>query len=88
MLPENLFSGFLTRSDTNRSVKPHLMARSLKFQIKVVEGLYYLCRDSNVGADQLRGYHKCKKHDEAKTVNGILITISRTDEPLPNKTCF
>ena len=33
------------------------MARGLKFQIKKVEGLYYLCSE-NKGADQLRG--KCE----------------------------
>ena len=33
------------------------MARSLKFCIKVVEGLYYLCSE-NKGADQLRGYRE------------------------------
>ena len=31
------------------------MARGLKFQIKEVEGLYYLCSE-NKGADQLCGY--------------------------------
>ena len=31
------------------------MARGLKFPIKEVEGLYYLCSE-NKGADQLRGY--------------------------------
>ena len=30
------------------------MARDLKFRIKEVEGLYYLCSE-NKGADQLRG---------------------------------
>ena len=33
------------------------MARSLKFRIKKVEGLYYPCSE-NKGADQLRGYHE------------------------------
>ena len=33
------------------------MARSLKFWIKEVEGLYYPCSE-NKGADQLRGYCK------------------------------
>ena len=45
------------------------MARGLKFRIKKVKGLYYLCSE-NKGADQLRGYreadlrpcfHRCKK---------------------------
>ena len=31
------------------------MARSLKFRIYEVEGLYYLCSE-NKGTDQLRGY--------------------------------
>ena len=34
-------SGFPTRFDTNRSVQSHKMARSLKFRLKEVEGLYY-----------------------------------------------
>ena len=38
------------------------MARGLKFQIKEVEGLYYLCRE-NKGADQLRG--KLRAYREA-----------------------
>ena len=33
------------------------MARGLKFRIKKVEGLYYLCSE-NKGADQLRGYRE------------------------------
>ena len=33
------------------------MARSLKFWIYIVEGLYYPCGE-NKGADQLRGYRK------------------------------
>ena len=33
------------------------MARSLKFPIKKVEGLYYPCSE-NKGADQLRGYRE------------------------------
>ena len=33
------------------------MARSWKFRIKEVEGLYYLCSE-NKGADQLRGYRE------------------------------
>ena len=50
-LGENLYSGFLTRSDTNRAVQPHGMARCLKFQI-YDEGLYNLCSE-NKGVDQL-----------------------------------
>ena len=46
---------FSTRSDTNRAVQSHKMARGLKFWFKIVEGLYYLCSE-NKGTDQLRGY--------------------------------
>ena len=35
--------GFLTRSDTNRAVKPQNMSRCLKLPIYEEEGLYYLC---------------------------------------------
>ena len=42
-------------SDINRVVWPQKMARGLKFRIKEVEGLYYLC-SKNKGADQLRSY--------------------------------
>ena len=49
------FSGFLSRSDTNRALLPQKVVRNLKFQIKEVEGLYYLCRESK-GTDQLRRY--------------------------------
>ena len=45
----------LTRSDTNRSVQPHKMAKGLKFQIS--KGLYYLC-GKNKSADQLRGSNR------------------------------
>ena len=48
---------FPTRSDTNRAVQQHKMARGLIFWIKVVEGLYYTCSE-NKGADQLRGYRE------------------------------
>ena len=47
---------FLNRSDTNQAVQSMKMARGLKFRIKKVEGLYYLC--SEKGTDQLRGYHE------------------------------
>ena len=49
--------GFPTRSDTNWSVQQQKMARGLKFWIKEVEGLHYLCSE-NKGADQLCGYRK------------------------------
>ena len=46
-----------TRSDTNQAVQPQKIVRGLKFQIKVVEGLY--CPYSeNKGADQLRDYRE------------------------------
>ena len=48
---------FLTWSDTNQAVQLQKMARSLKFRIKKVEGLPYLCSE-NKGADQLRGYRE------------------------------
>ena len=48
---------FLTWSDTNQVVQLQKMARGLKFQIKEVEGLYYLCSE-NKGADQLQGYRE------------------------------
>ena len=48
---------FPTWSDTNQAVQLKKMARGLKFRIKKVEGLYYLCSE-NKGADQLRGYHE------------------------------
>ena len=44
---------FPTRSDIYQAVQK--MARGLKFWIKKVEGLYYLCSE-NKGADQLCGY--------------------------------
>ena len=50
-----VFGGILTRSDTNRAVQPHKMARGLKFCIYETERLYYLCSE-NKGADQLGGY--------------------------------
>ena len=41
-------------TQTNRAVQPQKIARSLKFRIKEVEGLYYPCSEKK-GADQLRG---------------------------------
>ena len=49
------YSGFPTRSDTNRAVQPRKMARGLKFRTWVEEGLYYPYSE-NKGADQLRSY--------------------------------
>ena len=45
---------FPTWSNTNQAVQLQKTARGLKFRIKKVEGLYYLCSE-NKGADQLRG---------------------------------
>ena len=44
-------------NDTNRAVQLKKMAKSLKFRIKEVEGLYYP-RSENKDVDQLRGYHE------------------------------
>ena len=54
---ENRSSGFPTRPDTNRAVQPHKMVSGLKFWVKQVEELYYLCSE-NKGADQLCGYYR------------------------------
>ena len=48
---------FSTWSDTNQAVQLQKMGRGLKFRIKKVEGLYYLCSE-NKGADLLRGYRE------------------------------
>ena len=48
---------FPNRSDTNRAVQSQKTARSMKFCIYEVEGLYYPCSE-NKGADQLRGYRE------------------------------
>ena len=46
---------FRNRFDTNGAVQALTQARRLKFQIKVEEGLYYLCSE-NKGVDRLCGY--------------------------------
>ena len=46
-----------TKSDTNWFLQSQEQARSLKFWIKVEEGLYYPFREIK-GADQLRGYRE------------------------------
>ena len=49
---------FPTWSDKkNQAVQIQKMARILKFRIRKVNGLYYLCSE-NKDADQLRGYRK------------------------------
>ena len=57
LVVENRSSGFPTSSDTNRAAQPQKMARSLKFRIKIEEGVYYPCGE-NKGADQLRVYRE------------------------------
>ena len=52
MTQVNQQSGFPTRSDTNWPLQPLKQARSLTFQTKEEEGLYYLCSE-NKGDDQL-----------------------------------
>ena len=37
---------FPTRLDTNQAVQLQKMARGLKFRIKKVEGLYYVCSET------------------------------------------
>ena len=48
---ENRYSGFLTRSDTNRPVQSQKQARDLKFWLLVDEELYYPSSE-NKGTDQ------------------------------------
>ena len=50
---------FPTWSVTNQAVQLQKMARGLKFQIKKLEGLFYLCSE-NKGADQLLCFRICK----------------------------
>ena len=50
-----------TWSDTNQAVQLQKMAKGLKFWIKKVEGLYYLCSE-NKSADQLCGYREPDLH--------------------------
>ena len=51
---------FPTRSHTNQAVRPHNMARGLKFRIQEVEGLCYQCSE-NKGADLRLCFRICKK---------------------------
>ena len=48
---------FFTWSDTNQAVQLQKMAKGLKFWIKKLEGLYYIC-SGNKDSDQLRGYRE------------------------------
>ena len=48
---------FPTWSETNQAAQLQKRVRGLKFHIKQVEGLHYLCSE-NKGADQLRGYRE------------------------------
>ena len=52
---------FPTWSYTNQAVQLQKMARDLKFWVKKVDELYYLCSE-NKGADQLRGYREADLH--------------------------
>ena len=61
---------FPTRSITTRAVQPQKMARGLKFWIKKVERLFYLCSE-NKSADQLRGSASLFSHMQNV---GFLIT--------------
>ena len=57
-LRENRFSGFPTRSDTNRVVHPNKMAGGLGFRIKIEEERsHYPCRE-NKGTDRPRCYRE------------------------------
>ena len=56
MSQENLALGCPTMSDTNLTVQPQTMTRTLKFLIEEVEILYHLC-SKNKGSDQLHTYH-------------------------------
>ena len=70
------------------------MARGLKFRIKKVEGLYYLCSE-NKGADQLRGHHEadlrlcfriCKKPVFSRRSSNKIVTENRdTKQQLESK---
>ena len=87
-------SGFQTRSHTNQAVKPQKMARGLKFRIKKVEGLYYLCSE-NKGADQLCRHHEadlrlcfhiCKKPVFSRRSSNKIVTENRdTKQQLESK---
>ena len=63
-------------SNTNQAVLSPNMARSLKFRIQKVEGLYYPCSE-NKGADQLRGYREA----DLRLCFGIY-NQSRTNGPI------
>ena len=56
VMTKPVYLAFPTGSDTNWAVQPQKLARGLEFQIKEVDGLYYLCNKNN-GADQLCEYH-------------------------------
>ena len=49
-----LFSGLLTRSETNRDVRPQNMVLGVRFWINAEDRLKDLCGE-NKGTDQLRG---------------------------------
>ena len=60
LVEKNGSSGLLTRSDTNRAVKPQNISRCFKFRIYEEEGLYYSCR-GYCKADLCLCFHLCKK---------------------------
>ena len=72
------------------------MARGLKFRIKKVEGLYYLCSENKV-ADQLRGYREadlrlcfriCKKPVFSRCgSNGIANSVADDQEQSDQGIC-
>ena len=74
---------FPTWSNTNRVVQLQKMARSLKFRIWKVEGLYYLCNE-NKGTDQLRGYREA----DLRLCFRICKTFVFHDTAHMVKTCF
>ena len=51
----NLSLGLPTKFDTNQTVQPQKMARSFKFRIKEVKGVYCLCSEIK-SVDQLHGH--------------------------------
>ena len=55
---ENRYSGFPTRSDTNRPVQSQNKVRILEFLVEVEEKLYYPSSE-NKGADQLTAHLIC-----------------------------
>ena len=91
---ENRSSGFPTRSDINRASQLVNIARCLKFWIKKVEELYYLCSE-NKGPDQLCGYRTtdlrlcfciCKKPVFSRRSSYIAWTLLCNALPMQHQT--